>query len=129
MALRRTFISFDYDHDLDLKTLLVGQSKHPDTDFEIADWSIKEHIDTNWKAKARTRIRSVDVVCIICGEYTNSAVGVAAELSIAQEEGKDYFLLYGRSTKTCVKPTSALSNDQMYNWTWDNLKALIKGSR
>lgn len=27
MAKVRAFISFDYDHDLDLKTLLIGQAK------------------------------------------------------------------------------------------------------
>jgi integrase len=42
MALTSTFISFDYDHDEDLKTLLVGQAKNPDSPFWIADQSIKE---------------------------------------------------------------------------------------
>ena len=37
----------------------------PDSPFEFADWSIKEHIDGNWKAKAATRIRSVDVIVVI----------------------------------------------------------------
>jgi hypothetical protein len=40
MAKTRVYISFDYDHDEDLKILLVGQSMHSDTPFEIADWSI-----------------------------------------------------------------------------------------
>ena len=38
----KAFISFDYDHDMDLKTLLVGQAKNSDTPFEIADYSVKE---------------------------------------------------------------------------------------
>lgn len=29
MAKKRTFISFDYDHDIDLKNLLVGQARNP----------------------------------------------------------------------------------------------------
>lgn len=129
MATKRTFISFDYDHDADLKTLLVGQSKNDDSPFEISDWSIKEHIEGDWKAKARTRIRSVDVLCVICGEHTDSARGVSAELTIAKEENKAYFLLEGRSAKKCVKPRSASSSDKMYRWTWDNLKVLIGGGR
>jgi len=36
------FISFDYDHDLDCKNLLVGQAKNPDSPFQIADWSVKD---------------------------------------------------------------------------------------
>lgn len=129
MAKKRTFISFDYDHDLDLKTLLVGQAKNPDTPFEIADFSIKEPILQAWKDKARTRIKGCDVVIVICGEHTDTATGVAAELKIAQEEQVAYFLLWGRSDKTCVKPTSAKASDKIYKWTWDNLKALIEGTR
>ena len=83
----------------------------------------------DWKAKVRTRIRSVDQVIIICGQFTDTASGVSAELSIAQDENKPYFLLYGRTSKTCKKPNAAKSNDKMYNWTWENLKILIGGAR
>ena len=129
MAKKRTFISFDYDNDLDLKNLLVGQAKNTDSPFEIADFSIKEAISDDWKKKARTRIKGCDVVVVICGEHTNSATGVAAELKIAQEEAVPYFLLKGRAKKKCKKPSTAKSTDKMYDWTWDNLKKLIGGSR
>lgn len=125
----RVFISFDYDHDATLKTFLVGQSKHEDSPFELADWSIKEHIDTNWKNKARNRIRSVDVVCVICGQNTNTATGVSAEVKIAQEEGIPYFLLWGYTDLKCVKPVAANDSDKIYKWTWSNLKSLIGGAR
>lgn len=126
---KRTFISFDYDHDEDIKTLLVGQAKNPDTPFNIQDFSVKEHMTGDWKSKVRTRIKGCDVAIILCGEYTHTASGVAAELRIIQEENIPYFLLWGRSGKTCTKPTSAQSTDKVYNWTWDNLKALISGGR
>ena len=126
---QRAFISFDYDHDLDLKNLLVGQAKHEDTPFSIQDFSIKEAIEKDWKDRALTRIRGCDVVIVICGESTNTAAGVSAELKIAQEEGVPYFLLWGRNGKTCVKPQAANSTDKIYEWTWDNLKRLIHGSR
>lgn len=129
MAKKRTFISFDYDHDSDLKILLVGQSKNSDSPFEITDMSIKETIKSDWKSKARTRIKSCDVVIVICGGYTNTASGVSAELEIAQEEGIPYFLLNGRADKTCVKPRGAKATDKIYRWTWDNLKKLINGAR
>lgn len=129
MTKTKVFISFDYDHDDSLKMLLVGQAKHEDSPFELADWSIKEAIDTNWKAKARTRIKSVDVVVVICGEHTNTATGVSAELKIAQEENVAYFLLKGYSDRTCVKPLAAKTTDSIYKWTWENLKILIGGGR
>jgi hypothetical protein len=78
MAKTKVFVSFDYDHDETLKDFLVGQSKLKDTPFELADWSIKEPLTGNWKEKARTRIKSVDVVAVICGLHTDSATGVSA---------------------------------------------------
>lgn len=129
MAKKRTFISFDYDHDSDLKTLLVGQAKNPDSPFEITDMSIKEAIAANWKENARHRIKSCDAVVVICGKYTNSASGVSAEVKIAQDEDVPYFLLQGRSSGACLKPKTAKTNDKIYKWTWDNLKALINGAR
>lgn len=129
MAAARVFISFDYDHDEDLKILLVGQAKHPDSPFSIADWSVKEALTGDWKAKVRERIKKVDQVCVICGTSTDSAAGVSVELTIAQEEKKPYFFLHGRSGKTCKKPTAAKASDKIYDWTWPNLKALIGGGR
>ncbi len=129
MAKKRVFISFDYDHDEILKTFLVGQSKHEDTPFDLADWSIKEPLTGNWKEKARTRIKGVDVVAVICGENTDSATGVSAEIRIAQEENIPYFLLTGYSDKVCRKPKAARDTDKLYKWTWDNLKSLIAGNR
>lgn len=128
MAKTRTFISFDYDHDARQKDLLVGQSKNSDSPFEISDWSIKV-ASADWKEQARRRIRAVDVVIVLCGHNTSSAVGVATELQIAQEEGKPYFLLEAYSTPPIQKPTSAKSADKIYSWTWDNLKKLIGGAR
>ncbi len=129
MAKKRAFISFDFDHDADLKNLLVGQSKHPDTDFDIVDMSIKEAIATNWRENARRRIKGCHVVIVICGVYTYNATGVSAELNIAREERVPYFLLWGRSDKNCTKPSSALGSDKIYKWSWDNLKALVNGAR
>lgn len=125
MAKPKVFISFDYDHDDDLKVLLVGQSKHSDSPFELTDWSIKEAIDNNWKVHARKRIKAVDVVIVICGEHTDTAAGVSAEVTLAQEESVRYYLLQGRANKTCKKPKAANTSDTMYLWTWDNLKKLI----
>ena len=102
MGKKRTFISFDYDHDLDLKNLLVGQARNTDSPFEITDMSIKETIAKDWKANARRRIKGCDVVIVICGKNTDSATGVSAELKIPQEEWVPYFLLYGRANDSCV---------------------------
>lgn len=115
----KTFISFDYDNDEDLEILLLGQFKHHNTPFGIADWSIKEAIDDNWEKKARTRIKAVDVVAVYTGAL------VAAEVKIAQEKKTTYFLFWGNAEESCAKPSTALSTGKMCNWRWENLKTLI----
>lgn len=129
MAQVPAFISFDFDHDEDLRNLLVGQAKNSDTPFNIADQSVKEPLSGDWKAKVRARIRRTGVVIVICGEFTASAQGVGDELKIAIEEAKPYFLLWGRKGKTCQRPPNARSTDKIYDWTWENLKNLIAGAR
>jgi hypothetical protein len=129
MTKKRAFISFDFDHDSELRDLLVGQSKNPDSPFEIQDWSLKEPLTGDWKEKVRIKIKKTEVVIVLCGYYTDTAIGVATELSIAQEEKIPYFLLYGRAEGVVKKPKSALPSDKIYKWTWENLKLLIEGRR
>ncbi len=127
--MKKVFISFDYDNDSDLKMLLLGQAKNDGSPFEIADWSIKEELSGNWKEKARKRIQQVDVVAVLCGEETDKASGVSAELKITKEEEIPYFLLAGRARGGNKKPSVATEDDKLYNWTWENLKKLINGNR
>lgn len=124
----KCFISFDYDNDKILKDFLIGQSKLEDSPFDISDYSIKEP-SSDWKDKARTRIKKSDLVIVLCGKNTDTAAGVSVELVIAQEEKKDYFLLAGYSDGGNKKPKSTKSSDKLYKWTWDNLKKLIHGNR
>lgn len=124
----RVYVSFDYDHDQDLKVMLLGQAGHPDSPFTISDTSITEAMP-DWKTKARAKIRNSDVVAVICGTSTHTANGVAAEVIIAQEENRPYFLLHGRAGKVCTKPTTARGTDKIYDWTWPNLKKLVGGAR
>ena len=129
MPMKKVFISFDFDHDEELRDALVGQSRNPDSPFSIADWSVHEPFDSNWRQRVRERIRRTDLTIVICGEYTHTARGVAAELTIVQEERKPYFLLWGRPRGTCTKPAMTRSSDKIYKWTWENLKNLIAGAR
>lgn len=128
-AHKRAFISFDYDNDEQVKIWLAGQAKNPDSPFDFKDNSVKDHLTGDWKQKVRQRMTNIDVVIILCGTKTHTAKGVAEELLIAKELSKPYFLLRAYSEKVCTKPTSALANDKIYNWTWDNLKLLINGAR
>ena len=61
----KVFISFDFDHDDDLKIMLVGQAKNEDSPFRITDMSVKEELSGDWKEKVRQRIIKVDQVVVI----------------------------------------------------------------
>lgn len=126
---KRAFISFDIDHDDGTKKMLALQAKNPDSPFDFKDNSVKEHLTGDWKEKVRRRMDNVDVVIILCGTMTHTAAGVSAELKIAKEKNKPYFLLAAYSDKKCTKPNSASSSDKLYKWTWPNLKTLIAGGR
>lgn len=126
---KRVFISFDYDHDEGAKIMLAGQAKLDDSPFDFTDASVKDHLTGDWKQKVSRRMDNIDVVIILCGEQTDKASGVAAELLIAQEKEKPYFLLAAYSDKSCTKPKAAKFEDKVYKWTWSNLKTLIAGRR
>lgn len=129
MTKKRAFISFDYHNDQGAKRMLAGQAALPDSPFDFKDNSVDDHLTGDWQEKVKRRMDNVDVVIVLCGEKTHTARGVAAELRIAKEKNKPYFLLAAYSNKTCTKPTSASESDKLYEWTWPNLKALIGGGR
>ncbi len=126
---KRVFISFDFDNDEGAKIMLAGQAKLPDSPFDFTDASVKDHLTGDWKEKVRRRMDNIDVVIVLCGEYAHKASGVSAEMTIAQEKNKSYFLLAAYGDKTCTRPLSAQSSDKIYKWTWDNLKTLVGGGR
>ena len=129
MATKSAFISFDYDNDSDLRGDLVAQANRPESPFSITDWSVKEPIDSNWRKDVRDRIRRTDLTIVICGQFTHKASGVAAEVAIAREEKKPYFLLRGRRHMQCSRPTTARKKKVMHPWTWATLKELIANPR
>lgn len=123
MSRIRIFVSFDGDHDSDLHDRLHTQSMLPGSTFEFSARSQGGAMTEAWTASSRTRIRDADEVVVICGEHTNDCPRVAAELRIAQEEKRPYFLLWGRRERMCTKPKTAKPADGMYSWTWEILQS------
>ncbi len=122
---KSAFISFDYGNDKDIYGSLLAQSEDPQLAFHVSEWSVKEPISEKWKDEVRDRLRRVDLMIVICGEHTHDADGVAAEVTIAREEGTPYFLLKGRRRKTCTKPRTARRGDEIHPWNQNNLKKLV----
>ena len=113
----RVFMSFDLDHDRDLGDLLLAQSRKAGSGFQISARSEAGAMNDRWDEAVRRRMRASDEVIVICGEHTEASMRVSAELRIAHEEKKPYFLLWGRRDQMCTKPILATKAEGMYSWT------------
>ena len=119
----RVFISFDFDNDKSLKDFIVGQSKNPDSPFEVTDWSMKEAApERNWENEAEQRIKRSEVVLVVVGEETHKAPGVLKEVAMAREHDKKIVQIIGRKDKDYKRVPDA---GRLYSWSWDNLKKYL----
>lgn len=124
MAKTRVFVSFDFDNDEILKTFILGQSRHPDSPFEVADLSLKEaQPEWDWEAKARAAISRADVFIVMLGSKTRFAPGVRKEVKMANELGKRKFQIIGY--KDGFADWAVPDGGQTYRWDWENLKKLL----
>ena len=117
---KRVFVSFDYENDKVLKEFLVGQSRLPDSPFEIIDWSMKEAApQRNWEREAKGRIKCSSKVIVIAGQRTHKAPGVTKEVKMARELGVPVMQIVGRKKGKCPRVPNA---GRRYKWTWENLR-------
>jgi hypothetical protein len=122
MENKKVFISFDFDNNQDLKNLLVGQAKNPDSPFKISDWSLKESApELDWVNKAEAKIKNVDIVVVITGTYTYRASGVLKEIALARKYNKKVVQIKPQVTN----PYRVVDAGVLYDWTWENLKKLL----
>ena len=85
---KRVFVSFDFDNDKKLKDFIIGQSRLPDSPFEVVDCSMKEAApQANWPAVAERKIKSADIVVVMVGPSTHRAPGVLKEVTMARQNG------------------------------------------
>ena len=123
MEKKRVFVSFDFDNDKSLKDLLVGQSRNPDSPFEVIDQSLKEAApERNWIEKARLAIGRAEVFIVLLGARTRYASGVLKEVDIANNLGKIKFQLFDANGR---EDWNVPGGGRTYRWTWDNLKNLL----
>lgn len=111
------FVSFDREHDRELYKLIVAQSQTQSSGFLIVGSSDHKTAHSLCSEKTLHSIRKASQLIVICGEHAESSASMTAELRFAQEEGKPYFLLWGRREIMCTKPAGAKSSEGMYSWT------------
>lgn len=123
MAKKRVFVSFDFDNDKVLKDFIVGQSKNPDSPFEIVDASLKEAApEKDWLDRAETRIKGSDRVLVMVGPQTYKAPGVLKEVELARKWGISIAQVIGYKDGNYAPVPGA---GRLYQWNWDNLKSLL----
>ena len=122
--LPRAFISFAVEDEA-ARNLLVGQSRHSDTPFELADFSLHRPFDNAWKTQTRPRIKGCDVVIVLIGEGTHAAEGALWEIKAAKEENVPIFGVYIDKADKGRMPGS-LFGIPVINWTWDGISRQMK---
>ena len=123
MAKKRIFVSFDFDNDKVLKNFIIGQSKLPDSPFEVIDHSLKEAApEKEWEEKARRAIKRSEIVIVMVGSSTYRASGVLKEVQIAREEYIKIIQIIGYKDGNYTPVSNA---GRLYSWNWENLKKLL----
>lgn len=123
MVKKRVFVSFDFDNDKVLKDFIIGQSRLPDSPFEVIDPSLKEAAPMKtWEDKARVAIKRSDIVVVMVGPKTHSASGVLKEVAMAREEQIPIVQVIGYKDGNYTAVSNA---GRLYAWNWDNLKNLL----
>lgn len=124
MSKKRVFVSFDFDNDKVLKDFIIGQSKLPDSPFEVIDHSLKEAApEKDWEEKARRAIKWSEIVIVMVGPSTYKASGVLKEVKMAREENKRIIQIIGYKDGNYIAVANA---GRLYSWNWENLKNLLK---
>ena len=118
----KTFVSFDFAQDHDLKGSLVAQAQDPESPFEIIDFSLVESQPQHeWLSRAQSSIAQCDIFVVILGLNTHQAPGVLKEVQIAKGFRKRRFQLKPQGTN----PTPVKDAGPMVNWTWNKLRTLL----
>ena len=120
MAKTKVFISYDYEHDIDMKNNLISESRRADSPFSINDLSLNEKV-SDWQQKAREAISRCDVFVVLLRENTHQASGVLREIKMAKELNKRRFQL--REKGHNPKPLD--SAGIVIAWRWQNLKKYL----
>src|SRR6266567_4813865 len=127
MAKPRAFISFDFDHNEDEKNLFVGQGKHPDTPWEISDWSSKSSLpQSQWEKLVEDKINRCNMVIVLVGKYMASATGVAKEIRWAKNNDVPVFGVYVGNADSSSNLPEGLQRNRTITWTLPNIADAVK---
>ena len=122
--MKRIFISFAIE-DENLRDLLKGQARNPNSSFEFVDMSVKQPWDSKWKTNCRIRIKGCDGVISIITKNTKNADGQIWEMKCAKEEGIPIIGIYGNDNHLGVSIPNECGYIKLVDWTWLNISNWI----
>lgn len=119
------FISFAME-DEQIRDLMVGQARNPNTPFEFTDMSVKEPWSNAWKTQCRERIRGCDGMIALVTKNTMQAAGARWEIGCAREERVPVLGVHVyKDSKGAIPPE--LHGYRVIEWSWDGITAFING--
>ena len=119
------FFSFAFE-DIRMRDLFVGQARHPDSPWEIADHSAHEPFSERWKSQMRRRILRSHVVVQLVSRHTHQASGAIWEVETALELGIPAFGVWVNDERgpvpSCFRP------EHIIEWTRDGVDQMLRKS-
>lgn len=126
MADPRVFISFDFDHNSNERTLFAGQAKLSKTPFSIQDWSCKSALpQSQWEAELKAKINNCHMLIVLVGRSMGSATGVAKEIKMARDQNVPYFGVYVDGAGASSTLPTGLARNRVISWSWDGIANAI----
>jgi len=123
----RAFLSFDFDHDKELKVLFAGQAKESSpTTFSIEDWSSKHSLpEKEWERLIKEKISKTNMLIVLVGTHMSTASGVRKEIIMAKELNVPIFGVYIGSANTSSTLPTGLTRNRMVKWDWAKIGTMI----
>ena len=126
MADPRAFISFDFDHDENQRTLFAGQSRNSRTPFAVQDWSSKYSLpQRTWEQTIEDKIGRCNFAIVLVGRFMASAGGIAKEIAMAARKDVPVFGVYVDGAGTASNLPAGLPRSRVVAWSWPNIATMI----
>lgn len=126
MPTPRAFISFDFDHNENQRTLFVGQAKNAKVPFSMEDWSSKLPLpQSQWEAQLKLKINKCHFMVVLVGRTMATATGVSKEITMAKEQNVPFFGVYVDGAGPQSTLPIGLARDRTIKWDWDAVKGAV----
>lgn len=124
----RAFISFDYDHDEEIKRLFAGQgTKSSPTPYHVEDWSSKVPLpQAQWEALIASKVKGCNLMIVLVGPHAANAGGVAKEIQFAKQADVPFFGVYVNGANANTALPAGLPRNRVVAWTWPNVGSAIR---